>query len=221
MTRPEIEPRSPRPLANTLTIMPMSGSDLKKSDYDDLYQRCTNCLNYRLCVICVYLWAEHGIRSIFFTRSEFNFPSRQVGIPRLKSLVSPITGERIVGFILFSRIFSLYEMQTALSKIWTLVAVSIFYNGSHYTMNASIVLYQYLRQFKFLYSIFGYQKKPIKRIYFMSIFVLLARTFAVIRKRFFKVTRLTELFENIKIDDVLSILQETGLYEKIWRIKTD
>ena len=41
------------------------------------------------------------------------------------------------------------------------------------------------------------------------------RAFAVIRKRFFKVTSLTKLFENIKIDDVLSFLRETGLYEKI------
>ena len=47
------------------------------------------------------------------------------------------------------------------------------------------------------------------------------RAFAVIRKRFFKVTSLTELFENVKIDDFLSFLWETGLYEKIWRIKTD
>ena len=47
------------------------------------------------------------------------------------------------------------------------------------------------------------------------------RAFAVIWKRFFKVTSLIELFENIKIDDVLSFLRETGLYEKIWRIKTD
>ena len=46
------------------------------------------------------------------------------------------------------------------------------------------------------------------------------RAFAVIRKRFFKVTILTELFENVKIDDVLS-LRETGLFEKIWRLKTD
>ena len=40
------------------------------------------------------------------------------------------------------------------------------------------------------------------------------RAFAVIRKRFFKVTSLTELFENIKIDDVLSFLRKTELYEK-------
>ena len=47
------------------------------------------------------------------------------------------------------------------------------------------------------------------------------RAFAIIRKRFFKVTSLTELIENVKIDDVLSFLRETGLYEKIWRIKID
>ena len=47
------------------------------------------------------------------------------------------------------------------------------------------------------------------------------RAFAVIKKRFFRVTSLTELFENVKIDDVLSFLRETGLYEKIWWIKTD
>ena len=41
------------------------------------------------------------------------------------------------------------------------------------------------------------------------------RTFAVIRKRFFKVNSLTDRIENVKIDDVLSFLRETGLYQKI------
>ena len=41
------------------------------------------------------------------------------------------------------------------------------------------------------------------------------RTFAVIRKRFFKVNNLTDLFENVKIDDILSFLRETELlYQK-------
>ena len=34
------------------------------------------------------------------------------------------------------------------------------------------------------------------------------RTFTVIRKRFFKVNNLTNLFENVKIDDILSFLRE-------------
>ena len=41
------------------------------------------------------------------------------------------------------------------------------------------------------------------------------RTFAVIRKRFFKVNNLTDLFENVKIDDILSFLRKTELYQKI------
>ena len=47
------------------------------------------------------------------------------------------------------------------------------------------------------------------------------QSFRCYQKKIFKVTSLTELFENIKIDDVLSFLRETRLYEKIWRIKTD
>ena len=40
------------------------------------------------------------------------------------------------------------------------------------------------------------------------------RAFTVIRKQFFKVNSLTDLFENIKIDDILSFLRETELYQK-------
>ena len=41
------------------------------------------------------------------------------------------------------------------------------------------------------------------------------RAFAVIRKRFFKENNLTDLFENVKINDILSFLRETELYQKI------
>ena len=46
------------------------------------------------------------------------------------------------------------------------------------------------------------------------------RTSAVIRKRFFIVNNLTDLFENIKINDILSFLRETELDQKIWQLKT-
>ena len=46
------------------------------------------------------------------------------------------------------------------------------------------------------------------------------RTFAVIRKRFFKVNNFTDLLENVKIDAILSFLRETELYQKIWQLKT-
>ena len=45
------------------------------------------------------------------------------------------------------------------------------------------------------------------------------RAFAVIRKGFFKVNSLTDLFENVKIDDALSFLREAGLYEKYDELK--
>ena len=45
------------------------------------------------------------------------------------------------------------------------------------------------------------------------------RAFAVIRKQFFKVTSITELFENIKIDDVLSFLREKSCMEKYDELK--
>ena len=45
------------------------------------------------------------------------------------------------------------------------------------------------------------------------------RAFAVIRKRFFKVNNLNDLFENVKIDDILSFLRETELYQKYDHVK--
>ena len=45
------------------------------------------------------------------------------------------------------------------------------------------------------------------------------RTFAVFRKRFFKLDNLTDLFEKVKIDDILSFLRETELYQKYDNLK--
>ena len=46
-------------------------------------------------------------------------------------------GERIVRFIPFLRVLPLCEMQTALSKIWTLVTKFISNEPNHCTMDAS------------------------------------------------------------------------------------
>ena len=51
--------------------------------------------------------------------------------------ILPIAGGRLVGFILFSRVLKLCEMQTASSRIWTQVVVSISYDDIHYTMSTS------------------------------------------------------------------------------------
>ena len=45
------------------------------------------------------------------------------------------------------------------------------------------------------------------------------RAFAVIRKRFFHVNSLTDLSRNVKIDDILSFLRETELYQKYDNLK--
>ena len=45
----------------------------------------------------------------------------------------PIAGGRIFGFIPFTRVLGLCEMQSVSSKIWTRVAVSISYDDNHYT----------------------------------------------------------------------------------------
>ena len=52
----------------------------------------------------------------------------------------PIAGGRIIGFILLPRVLVLCEMQSASSRIWTRVAVSISYDDNHYTMGTVLVL---------------------------------------------------------------------------------
>ena len=48
-----------------------------------------------------------------------------------------IAGGRIIGFIPFPRVLMLCEMQSASSRIWTRVAVSISYDDNHYTTGTS------------------------------------------------------------------------------------
>ena len=52
----------------------------------------------------------------------------------------PIAGGRIIGFISFPWVLVLCEMQSGLSRIWTLVAVSISYDDNHYTTDTFSVL---------------------------------------------------------------------------------
>ena len=59
----------------------------------------------------------------FFTKAEE---------PSL-SYYSPIAGGRIIGFIPFSRVSVLCEMQLVSFRIWTHVAVSVSYDNNHDT----------------------------------------------------------------------------------------
>ena len=49
----------------------------------------------------------------------------------------PIAGGRIIGFMPFSRVLVLCEMQSVSSRIWTRVAVSISCDDNHYTTGTS------------------------------------------------------------------------------------
>ena len=51
----------------------------------------------------------------------------------------PIAGGRIIGFIPFPRVLVLCEMQSASSRIWTRVTMSISYDDNHYTMMMMMV----------------------------------------------------------------------------------
>ena len=53
----------------------------------------------------------------------------------------PVAGERIVGFIPFTRVLALCETQTDSSRIWTRVAVSISFEVNHYVTAHSKFLY--------------------------------------------------------------------------------
>ena len=105
--------------------------------------------------------AGYDIRSIFKRsltgfNSEFSFSKTscltKVEEPSLPYYL-PITGGRIIGFIPFPRVLVLCEMQSVSSKIWTRVAVSFSYDGSHYTKSTSRQ-YFYRQGFNFCWKLF-------------------------------------------------------------------
>ena len=82
-------------------------------------------------------------RSLTGLNSEFSFSSTscltKAEEPSL-SYYLPIAGGRIIGFIPFPRVLVLCEMQSASSRIWTCVAVSISYDDNHYTTVTFIMM---------------------------------------------------------------------------------
>ena len=79
-------------------------------------------------------------RSLTSLNSEFSFSLTscltKVVEPSL-SYYLPIVGGRIIGFIPFPRVLVLCEMQSAWSRIWTRVALSISNDDNHYTTDTS------------------------------------------------------------------------------------
>ena len=82
-------------------------------------------------------------RSLTGLNSEFSFSwtscLTKAEEPSL-SYYLPKAGGRIIGFIPFPRVLVLCEMKSFSSKIWTRVAVSIFYDDNNYTTGTSLVV---------------------------------------------------------------------------------
>ena len=82
----------------------------------------------------IFKWSWIGLNS------EFSFPLTscltKAEEPSLPYYL-PIAGGRIIGFIPFPSVLVLCEMQSASSRIWTRVAVSISYDDNHYTTGTS------------------------------------------------------------------------------------
>ena len=99
--------------------------------------------------LCIYSSPLHGQDVTIFKwsfislNSEFYF-SKTLCHAKVKELSLPyhlaIVGERIIGFIHFPRVLRLCEMQTASSKIWTRVTVSISFDND---CNASVWNYSH------------------------------------------------------------------------------
>ena len=91
--------------------------------------------------------AGYDTRSIFKRiltglNSEFSFSKTSCLTKAEESSMPyylPIAGGRIIGFIPFTRVLVLCAMQSVSSRIWTRVAVSIFYDDNHYTTGTSII----------------------------------------------------------------------------------
>ena len=86
-------------------------------------------------------------RSLTSLDSEFSFSSTscltKAEEPSLPYYL-PIAGGRIIGFIPFPRVLEICDMQSFSSRIWTRIAVSIFYDDNHDTTGTSIPLSIYL-----------------------------------------------------------------------------
>ena len=83
----------------------------------------------------ILMWSLTGLNSEFsFILSGCLTKAKGLSLP----YYLPIAGGRIIGFIAFPKgISAVWKMQSALSRIWTHVAVSISYDDNHYTTDTS------------------------------------------------------------------------------------
>ena len=95
---------------------------------------------YKKCIAAGgdYSEGDFSIKVLIRKKYEnlFNDPHTKVK-ERSLSYYLPIPGGKIVGYIPFPRLVTHYKMQTALSRIWTRITVSISYDDNHHTTSTS------------------------------------------------------------------------------------
>ena len=81
-----------------------------------------------------------GLNSEIYLYNGYSTKVKELSLP----YYLPIAGWEIVGYILFSKLFTLCDVETGSSRIWTRVTVSISYNGNQYTSSAyeGVVFYK-------------------------------------------------------------------------------
>ena len=129
MTRPRIEPRSPGPLANTLTARPMSGIYIDIENW-----------NHRNLFLCIYpaplCHKQDMIQGQFLSEEQLvwikSFLSpRLVAILSLPCYFTQSWGVRVRdGLILFPRVSEIFEMQRTSFRIWTRTTKPITYHSN-------------------------------------------------------------------------------------------
>ena len=88
----------------------------------------------------IFKWSLTSLNSDFsFSYTSYHTKLKQISL----SSYLPIGRRRIIESIHFPRVLVLCEMQTALSRVRTRVALSIYYDTTHYTIT-KIYIYIYI-----------------------------------------------------------------------------
>ena len=92
-------------------------------------------------IVCIYPFLLHEKENLTGSNSVFSFPLTGCHTMVKESSQSynlPISGGKIVGFIPFPMVLTQCEMQTASSRVWTWVSLSIFGSNNHEHFHLSL-----------------------------------------------------------------------------------
>ena len=105
-----------------------------------------------------FKWSLTGWKSqLFFSYTTCYTKGKDPSLPYFLH----INQRRIVGFIPFPKELALYELQTASSRIWTRVVMSIFYDNNHYAMGMCVYIYIYIYIYTQAFILMSLEKAQI------------------------------------------------------------